>query len=239
MVVVLIRDGEFVDEHGRVLNLRGVNLGGSSKIPTTTSPRDDGDTTTTTTFVNRPFPIDEADDHFSRLRACGFTLIRFVITWEAIEHSGPGVYDVEYLEYVRSILEGARRYGMMVYIDPHQDVWSRHTGGDGAPPWTLDVVGFDVDNFPICHASLCRSTYGVGQSTSERYGMAYPKMIWPTNYFKLACATMFTLFWAGERYAPHFTVDDDIAIADADGRGDSFNPHRNRRRRRPRRPGSN
>ena len=34
-------------------------------------------------------------------------------------------------------------------------------------------------------------------------------MIWPTNYFKLASATMFTLFWAGERFAPNFMVDDD------------------------------
>ena len=34
----------------------------------------------------------------------------------------------------------------------------------------------------------------------------YPKMIWPTNYFKLACATMFTLFWAGKRFAPDLNI---------------------------------
>ena len=31
-MVIHIKDGEFIDEHCRVLNLRGINLGGSSKI---------------------------------------------------------------------------------------------------------------------------------------------------------------------------------------------------------------
>jgi hypothetical protein len=32
-------------------------------------------------------------------------------------------------------------------------------------------------------------------------------MIWPTNYFKLACLTMFTLFFGGKTFAPNFMVD--------------------------------
>ncbi|KAL3826893.1 hypothetical protein ACHAXA_000861 [Cyclostephanos tholiformis] len=198
-MIIGIRDGEFVDEYGRILNLRGSYV----------------------TFVDRPFPIIEADAHFARLRACGLTLIRFVITWEAIEHAGPGVYDVAYLAYVREVLERARDHGMSVYVDPHQDVWSRWTGGDGAPLWTLEIAGFDVANFAHCDAAICRETYGMGRGKSGGSGTEdYPKMIWPTNYFKLACATMFTLFWAGERFAPQFLVadDDDIDIA-ASGRG--------------------
>jgi len=41
----------------------------------------------------------------------------------------------------------------------------------------------------------------------EQNPTKYPKMIWPSNYFKLACSTMFTLFWAGDDFAPHFTID--------------------------------
>jgi hypothetical protein len=209
VMTIQIKNGQFVDEHQRILNLRGVNLSGSSKIPSNGNTLD-GDPKSTT-FVNRPFPLSEAPQHFARLRACGFNFVRFIVTWEAIEHSGAGLYDSEYLQYVRQIIEKAREFGIQIYIDPHQDVWSRWTGGDGAPLWTLELVGFDVKNFRECEAAVCSQTYGQGHSTDEKKGSTkLPKMIWPTNYFKMACATMFTLFWAGERFAPHFQVADEI-----------------------------
>jgi hypothetical protein len=225
--MITIKNGEFVDEHGRTTNLRGINLGGSSKIPSNyystdwlpQSSSDNNAKTTpkpTATFVNRPFPISEAPLHFRRIRACGYTIIRFIITWEAIEHTGPGQYDYDYISYVKSILQIADEYNIQIYIDPHQDVWSRWTGGDGAPLWTLELVGFDVCNFRVCETAICQETYGHGFGTAEQRrsrnkgkssGGSLPKMIWPTNYFKLGAATMFTLFWAGERFAPQFTVD--------------------------------
>lgn len=223
-MVVLIKDGNFVDEHGRILNLRGVNLGGSSKLPTNANASnnwflDAASAKTTASFINRPFPLLEAPEHFSRLRACGFTLLRFIITWEAIEHAGPGIYDIDYLCYIHDILEIAQTYGMDIYLDPHQDVWSRWTGGSGAPLWTLELVGFDSNNFATCEAAITHRTFGQGHSTIERNSSTpiLPKMIWPTNTFKLACATMFTLFWGGEKFAPQFMVENDAAAAAAAG----------------------
>ncbi len=225
--MIRIKDGEFVDEYDRILNLRGVNVAGSSKIPHNGNSIS-GSSGRDVTFVGRPFPLSEAALHFTRLRACGFTFIRFIVTWEAIEHAGPGIYDTAYLDYIRQVLEKASQFGIRVFIDPHQDVWSRWTGGDGAPLWTLELVGFDVDNFPQCGAALCQQTYGQGYSSREQELMsretgaaAFPKMIWPTNYFKLACATMFTLFWAGKRFAPQFTVDvnDDDDDSKSDEKG--------------------
>jgi len=40
-------------------------------------------------FVGRPFPLEEAGEHFARLREWGLTFVRFLVTWEAIEHAGP------------------------------------------------------------------------------------------------------------------------------------------------------
>uniref|UniRef100_M4BRF9 Glycoside hydrolase family 5 domain-containing protein n=1 Tax=Hyaloperonospora arabidopsidis (strain Emoy2) TaxID=559515 RepID=M4BRF9_HYAAE len=203
-----ICNGHFVDAQGRVRLLRGVNLGGSSKLPFDyrhtnrhcSSSDSFFDTARSVSFVNRPFPLSEAPLHFARLQRWGLTLLRFVVTWEAIEHGGPGVYDHEFLGYVRAIINLAADYDLSVYVDPHQDVWSRWTGGDGAPMWTLESVGLEPRNFVATKAALCIETCGVEAKK-------FPKMIWPTNYFKMACATMFSLFWGGAKCAPSCTVD--------------------------------
>jgi hypothetical protein len=40
-------------------------------------------------FVGRPFPLSEADEHFGRLRRWGFNFLRWNVAWEALEHEGP------------------------------------------------------------------------------------------------------------------------------------------------------
>jgi hypothetical protein len=59
-------------------------------------------------------------------------------------------------------------------------VFSRWTGGDGAPYWTLEAVGFDLDNLDATGAAI----------THQAHGDPLPAMIWPTNNFRLATATM-------------------------------------------------
>ena len=86
-------------------------------------------------FVGRPFPLEEADEHFSRLRRWGCNFLRLLITWEAVEHAGPGQYDEPYLDYLYALVQKAGEHGLDLFIDPHQDAWSRFSGGDGAPGW--------------------------------------------------------------------------------------------------------
>ncbi|MEL6272863.1 MAG: cellulase family glycosylhydrolase, partial [Chloroflexota bacterium] len=124
------------------------------------------------------------------------TFLRFQITWEAIEHAGPGIYDEAYLDYLHAVLEKAYDYGIDVFIDPHQDVWSRWTGGDGAPGWTLENIGMDLTKLDATGAAITH------QMADE-----YARMIWLTNFYKFGAATMFTLFFAGDDLAPETKID--------------------------------
>ncbi|MDR3145164.1 MAG: cellulase family glycosylhydrolase [Treponema sp.] len=190
--------------------LRGCNLGGSSKIPSQPSgaTRDPGSLAdpATASFTGRPFPLEEAEAHFDRLKKRGFIFLRFIITWEALEHAGPGIYDEAYLAYLRKILLLAEEKGISVFMDPHQDAWSRWTGGDGAPLWTLEKLGMDPEKLDITGAALTHQRYG-----ELRGGAPFPRMIWPTNYNRYAAATLFTLFFAGNTYAPETLIEGESA----------------------------
>jgi hypothetical protein len=191
----------FTDENGRTLLLRGVNLGGSSKVPYrpdgATHLRDGFFEHRGVSFVGRPFPLEEADEHLGRLKAWGFNFLRLLVTWEAIEHAGPGIYDDEYIDYVRAVVEKAGRCGFSLVIDPHQDVWCRFSGGDGAPGWTLEAAGFDIRNLHDSGAAVLH----------QFHDGPLPRMIWPTNETKLAAGTMFTLFFGGNDFAPRMKID--------------------------------
>ena len=196
-----VHGSQFKDEFGRQVKLRGVNLGGSSKVPYApdgaTYIRDGFFDHRNVSFVGRPFPIDQADEHLERLAEWGFNFLRLLVTWEAIEHAGPGIYDEEYLDYILQVVKKAGEHGIHLFIDPHQDVWSRFSGGDGAPGWTLEAIGFDITHFVETGAALVHATHGD----------PYPKMIWSSNASKLACATMFTLFFGGNDFAPVTLVE--------------------------------
>nr|XP_019008152.1 cytoplasmic protein [Kwoniella pini CBS 10737]OCF46933.1 cytoplasmic protein [Kwoniella pini CBS 10737] len=199
--IINIRGRHFVDQYERVLGLRGVNVGGSSKVPNN-QPKLQINEHASVSYVNRPFPLEEADIHWRRLKSWGLTFIRITVTWDAVEHQGPGIYDEEYLEYLKKLLESLKKYGLVAYIAIHQDVWSRYSGGSGAPGWTLAAAGFDLsndgENLALSGAAFLDGIKG-GRLSGERG-------LWPTGYQKLAAATMNTLFWGGETFAPSFTV---------------------------------
>jgi len=201
-----IKKERFIDEEGRSVLLRGVNLGGSSKVPFSpngaTQIKTDFSDHRDVSFIGRPFPLKEADEHFSRLKHWGFNCFRFLVTWEAIEHSGPGEYDTEYLDYLEEVLKIAESYKFYTFIDPHQDVWSRMSGGDGAPGWTFEKVGLDFTKFDEAEAALVMQ-YSYDPNNPD----SYPAIHWSSNALRFANGTMWTLFFGGNDFAPSCIID--------------------------------
>ncbi|KAG2041308.1 glycoside hydrolase superfamily [Suillus americanus] len=202
-------DGNFVDNAGRTLLLRGVNLSGSSKAPVNQpsqvldrfweEAKVGGES-----FIGRPLNLDDADEHLTRLRGWGFNMLRFPITWEALEHEGPGKYDHDFMDYTIEILRKCKAHGFKVYLNPHQDIWSRFSGGSGAPYWTLAACGFDPCTFSATQAAIIHCEY---PTPASRNPAEMPAMIWSTNYGRLVSQTMFALFFGGSTFAPQCVID--------------------------------
>ena len=199
----------FIDADGRQVILRGLNLGGDSKVPWPdggTQHPDDFAGHRDVSFVGRPFSLIDADQHFSRIRSWGFNCLRLLTTWEAVEHAGPGQYDTAYLDFFQEVCRKAGDYGLYVFIDFHQDVWSRMSGGDGAPGWTFEAVGLDFfrfDSAGAAHVMQRRFDYA-GASHAQA---TYPQMSWAQNHRMPANAIMWTLFWGSRHITPDFLIE--------------------------------
>lgn len=205
--ILVSEEGEFVDGEGNSIVLRGVNLDPLIKIPRSPfQPTYQGtgdlkayfDGAPGVNFIDHPMPLEDVNEHITKLKSLGFNCIRVPFTWESFEHKGPGEYDFAYMDYmIELFLRIKEMGGMYLYLDPHQDVWSRFCGGSGAPLWTLYCAGFDPMFFKETEASILHNHYDNISDPSS-----YPKMLWATNYYRLACQTMFTLFFAGKEFAP-------------------------------------
>ena len=184
-----IGDKGLVDGMGRKVFLRGVNVNGKLPLGHTTwiQPPRRG------SFVGSLFELDSIDQHLLRLASCGYTLLRLNVTWEALEPIAEGYYDASYITYLVSVVRACERYGMWVVIDSHQDAWSRWTGGDGAPKWTMDQLGMNPDMFTETRSAMLH-----GEDSGH--------MTWFTNYTLYGAGTMFALFFGGKRFAPKTTV---------------------------------
>jgi aryl-phospho-beta-D-glucosidase BglC (GH1 family) len=117
----------FKDEHGRYVQVYGINLSGSTKFPETEQfPSLYADKEKHVSYHEKPFVEEEADEHFARIQAMGFNAVRFLLNWEGIQPYGPDEFDEEYLDYMDRMVAKAGEYGLYVLLDMHQDMFTRH-----------------------------------------------------------------------------------------------------------------
>ncbi|MBW2526675.1 MAG: cellulase family glycosylhydrolase [Deltaproteobacteria bacterium] len=114
-----------VDQHGRVVTLRGVNAGGRSKFAPY-SPFD---------YESGAFGAALAE-YLDRAERWGFDVLRVPFSWEAVEPQQDS-WDEEFLDRYDQLLDAAWDRGMWTIVDFHQDIYAEAFCGDGFPAWTL------------------------------------------------------------------------------------------------------
>jgi endoglycosylceramidase len=109
-----------------------------------------------------PIPPVCVDD-FAQMAGLGFNVVRLPISWSLLEPA-PGRFSALYLDRIAQVVGWARRYGIYVMLDMHQDGYSRFLprpasppvpGGvlpalnehDGAPAWAVDTFGLPSETF--------------------------------------------------------------------------------------------
>jgi len=134
--------GRIVDDRGREVLLRGVNVNALVEYwpsPFSTFPR--------------TVPVGRADA--VRMGRMGLNAVRLAISWSRVEPS-PGRYDATYLRRIAALARTFEREGIATIVDLHQDAWgptlaappgtacpagsNPALGWDGAPGWATLVA---------------------------------------------------------------------------------------------------
>jgi endoglycosylceramidase len=107
-----------VDAQGQTILLRGVNFRGYHYLQLS------------------QMETAHSENDFKNFKAWGFNVVRLLISWQGIEPT-KGMYSEAYLEYVDRDIAWARKYGIYVILDMHQNYWNRKWGGNGVPDWVV------------------------------------------------------------------------------------------------------
>jgi endoglycosylceramidase len=139
----------FVDESGREVLLRGVNVNAlgeyfqaDPKLPPT---------------------IPLSSDDWAQMASLGFDAVRLIVSWSLLEPQR-GAFDQKYVSRIRDAVNTAKANGIYVILDMHQDAWGMNIatphgttcpqglepaiGWDGAPAWATITDGADTCRQP-------------------------------------------------------------------------------------------
>jgi len=118
---ITVQGRRFVDPQGRERIFHGINFPMGKTDPPT---------------LEEPF--------FAKSKELGFNIIRLGPCWSKLAPEYPGQYDEAVLKIMDDIFGMAEKYGMYVFLDMHQDLWSDFGAGvgDGAPAWATRDGGY-------------------------------------------------------------------------------------------------
>ena len=87
------------------------------------------------------------EKQFRDLHAKGFDFARLLIFWDDLEPRR-GQYSTAYLRRIDRVLGWARKYGIRVVLDAHQDVFGPAFGSRGIPAWATRTDGLPFTPHP-------------------------------------------------------------------------------------------
>jgi endoglycosylceramidase len=142
---------QLVDEQGREVLLRGVNV--------------DGVVDYYRTDLQTPYPNDPSaytgglcppddtsvegvricDFDLPQMRPLGYNAIRLNLSWSLLEPQA-GVVSTTYVNRIAQVVGWAHQQGVYVVLDMHQDAWSKYVftpPGQTCPPPTGGIRGYD------------------------------------------------------------------------------------------------
>nr|QOL01077.1 putative extracellular protein CSOL_010 [Pseudococcomyxa simplex] len=140
---------ELVDDVGRVVVLRGLNLPINAKM----APFE-------------PLKDKKALSRLQTLPLYGASIARVLFTWEAFEPER-GQYNLDYLNYYLTLVETLYSQGILTIVDMHQDFYSRWLNlgcGEGFPRWAIlvdPILQKNPWNGPTCVAWILQGPFDV------------------------------------------------------------------------------
>jgi endoglycosylceramidase len=138
-------DARVVDDQGRQVLLRGVNLNGFGSYYE----------------ANAAYPatIPVTDGDWAAMAQQGFDVVRLLISWSSVEPT-KGTIDQAYLDRIHTAVDAAAAHGLYAVLDMHQDAWGQAVatpagatcpsgskpgiGWDGAPAWATITDGAET-----------------------------------------------------------------------------------------------
>jgi aryl-phospho-beta-D-glucosidase BglC (GH1 family) len=127
------KENWFMDEDGRYVLFRGVNIGTQSKngpffLPLRLNSMEDFDA-----------ELQRISPCLDTLQSLGFNVVRLPIIWKGLEPTPTNGLSKGYVAALSKFIDALYRRNLFVIAEFHQDIASDWYGGDGFPDWALAV----------------------------------------------------------------------------------------------------